>query len=151
MTRHTVKFASESTGAVRESIGTKIKTHLVPYELIVAAAVGLNYGEYKYAARNFEQGMSESNCLASIDRHLKALMDNEGVDADTQLPHWVLLSSSVAMYVALKMRGTIIEDLPGPALRPEGTDIASTSQKAQKLLSAALDHYNGVEQDGDSL
>lgn len=131
-------FAQEKTGAVRESIGTKISTHLVPYEAIAAMAVGLNYGEYKYEARNFELGMRESVMLNSIDRHNRALMDGEGLDEDTQLPHFYLLASSVAMYLALKMRGTLIEDLPIPARRE--TTLASISEKAQAALKASIKH-----------
>ena len=34
-------YGTSPTGAMRESIGTKISTHLVPYELTLAAAVGI--------------------------------------------------------------------------------------------------------------
>lgn len=71
-------FGMSASGAMRESIGTKISTHLVPYELTLAAAVGLNYGQEKYDARNFEQGMLATSLLGSIERHNKAIMDEIG-------------------------------------------------------------------------
>ena len=86
-----------STGAVRDALTSKIQTHLVPFELIAFAAIGLNYGAEKYAPRNFEQGLPLSAHLNSIDRHTRALMAGENVDTESGLLHVHLLASSVAM------------------------------------------------------
>lgn len=107
-------YGTTVTGAARESIGTKIGTHLVPYEYVLAAAVGLEYGKEKYVARNFEKGLSETALLGSIERHLQAIKDGEDIDGPSGLPHYCLLASSVAMYVNNLVQGTIIHDLPPP-------------------------------------
>lgn len=124
---------ARSTGAMRESIGTKIETALVPYELICAAAVGLNYGEEKYGARNFEKGLSEKDLLGSIDRHTRAIMSGEKIDNPSGLPHYVLLSSSIAMYVALEMRETVIRDLPPKKISP--VNVGNVAEQAQLLFN----------------
>ena len=83
--------------ATRDALTSKIQTHLVPFELIAFAAIGLNYGAEKYAPRNFEQGLPLSAHLNSIDRHTRALMAGELADSDSGLLHVHLLASSVAM------------------------------------------------------
>lgn len=105
-------YASEISGALRESIGTKIDTTLVPYELIVSAAIGLNYGAQKYSERNFERGLSYSSLLGSIERHNKAIMDGEYFDAESGLPHYTLLASCVAMLCHNIMQSTVIDNRP---------------------------------------
>lgn len=106
------EFNQTESGAMREAIGTKIDTTLVPYELIVAVAIGLNYGREKYGARNYEKGLSYSALTGSIERHNKAIMDGEFFDAPSGLPHYTLLASSVAMLCNNIMQGTIIQDRP---------------------------------------
>lgn len=128
------KFHQEVTGAMRESINTKIDTHLVPYELIVAAATGLNYGATKYSARNFEQGLSYVSLLGSIERHCRALMDGEFYDGESALPHFTLLASSVAMLCHNIMQGRVIENLGPPK---EGLSISWLAVEAQRVLNQA--------------
>lgn len=106
------KYSAEMTGAIRESIGTKIDTTLVPYELIASAAIGLNYGALKYSERNFERGLSYRTLLGSIERHTRAMMDGEFMDGPSNLPHHALLASSVAMLCHNIMQNRVIENLP---------------------------------------
>ena len=127
-------LGQHATGAIRESIGTKIDTTLVPYELTCAAAVGLNYGASKYAARNYEKGLSETQLLASIERHTRAIMDGETMDGDSGIPHYCLLTSSVAMYVSTLTRGTMISDLPEKTLRAKS--LADVSRAFKKVENA---------------
>lgn len=103
---------ASANGALRDSYGTKIDTTLVPYALIAYAAAGLNYGEIKYAARNFEKGHDERSLLASIDRHLRAMMNGETDDPDSGLPHLVMLTSSVAMLTHADATGVLIRNVP---------------------------------------
>lgn len=126
------KHPSRANGAMRASIGTKIDTTLVPYEHIVAAAVGLNYGAEKYVERNFEKGLTERDLLGSIDRHTRALMAGEKMDNDSGLPHYILLSSSVAMYTALEMRETVIRDLPPKSISP--VNVGNVANQGQLLF-----------------
>lgn len=129
------------TGAVRDAIAGKVDTTLVPYELILAAAIGLNYGTQKYEARNFEKGLGARVLLGSIERHCRAIMNGEYTDMDSKLPHYVLLTSSVAMFVSNVMRGTVIEDLPPPAIYADmgyTQDLAAMSELARSIELAGM-------------
>ena len=129
---NTREYQARETGAVRESINTKIDTSLVPYDFICAVAVGLNYGAAgKYPARNWERGLNLSDLLNSVDRHTRALMAGESVDYSSQLPHHILLASSAAMLVASIMRGITHYDLPTPVV---GFTVEAMSKMAQSLL-----------------
>ena len=118
---------AEISGAQRASIGTKTDTTLVPYELVLAAAVGLNYGAVKYDERNFEKGLSYRSLCLSIERHNRAILDNEPFDADSGLPHYVLLASSVAMLCHNIMQGVVIDNRPPPK---QGRSIADLAMMA---------------------
>lgn len=133
------EWNTTATGAQRASIGTKIDTDLVPFELIVAAAVGLGLGEHKYAARNFEKGLSYRSLINSLERHCKALKDGEELDHDTGIPHYMLIASSAAMLVHNVMQEVIIDDR---AIPKEGQySIADLSEIGQKELNKALEFW----------
>lgn len=121
-------YAQEATGAMRASIGTKIDVTLVPFELMCAAAMGLLYGEKKYAARNFEKGLSYKSLCLSIDRHNKAILDGEDTDVDSGLPHYALLASSIAMLCHNIMQGVIIDNRPEPKAGKMVAEIATMAQ-----------------------
>jgi len=129
-------FNAMETGAMRESIGTKIDTDLVPYELIVAAAVGLGLGSVKYDARNFEKGLSYKSLINSIERHCKALKDGEEIDADTGIPHYMLIASSTAMLVHNIMQEVIIDDRH--SAKNARYSISELAQIGQSALNDAL-------------
>ena len=126
-------FASSRSGAQRESIGTKIDTTLVPYELILAAAQGLNYGAEKYSERNFELGLPMRTLLGSIERHNQALKDGENIDADSGLPHFVLLASSVAMLCHNIMQDMVEDDRPVAKRGIPISTLAKTAKASGKL------------------
>lgn len=127
------------TGAQRQSIGTKIDTDLVPFELVIAAAVGLGLGEFKYAARNFEKGLSYRSLINSLERHCKALKDGEEFDKDTGIPHYMLIASSTAMLVHNIMQGKIIDDRAPP--KDFNLDISELAELGQKELNKAIEFW----------
>ena len=133
------EFNTTSTGAQRQSIGTKIDTDLVPFELIIAAAVGLGLGEHKYAARNFEKGLSYRSLINSLERHCKALKDGEELDKDTGIPHYMLIASSAAMLVHNIMQGKAIDDRAPP--KEYNLDIGELAELGQKELDRAINHW----------
>lgn len=133
------EYNTTSTGAQRQSIGTKIDTDLVPFELIVAAAVGLGLGEHKYAARNFEKGLSYRSLINSLERHCKALKDGEEFDADTGIPHYMLIASSTAMLVHNIMQGVVIDDRAIPK-NPQFS-VSELSEMAQNELTKAIQFW----------
>ena len=139
------EYGETKTGAQRESIGTKIDTDLVPFELIVAAAVGLGLGEHKYAARNFEKGLSYRSLINSIERHCKALKDGEELDKDTGIPHYMLIASSTAMMVHNVMQGAVIDDRAPPKTPTYGVD--DLAKIAQAELSKAIKHWDSKNAD----
>lgn len=128
------EMPSRDSGAKRESIGTKLRTDLVPYELVLLAAIGLEYGAEKYGARNFEKGLNTSDLLMSIERHTRAMMDGEEMDEESGLPHIALLSSSIAMFSYSWMQGRLQDDMREPknALR----SIGDLSRAAQSILNS---------------
>jgi len=144
------KWGETESGAQRQSIGTKIDTDLVPFELIVAAAVGLGLGEYKYAARNFEKGLSYRSLINSLERHCKSLKDGEYADPDTGIPHYMLIASSTAMLVHNIMQGVIIDDRAPP--KTPQFSVAELSEIGQVELKAALEFWEAkkVKKDADS-
>lgn len=134
-------FATAPTGAMRESIGTKTQTHLVPYELILCAAAGLNYGANKYTPRNFERGLSYLDLCMSIERHNRAIMDGEIYDSDSGLPHECLLASSVAMLCHNILQGVIVDDRAVPR---DGFTISTLAKNMRQTEDTAEAARNGV-------
>lgn len=134
-------FGTTVTGAKRESIGTKTQTHLVPYEAILAMARGLNYGAEKYGAGNYKLGLSMLDLLMSIERHCRALMNGEWIDADSQLKHVDMLASSVAMLCQNISSGAVIWDVVGR--HPHDLDIWELAAMSKSTeLAAAQDRGN---------
>lgn len=136
-------YGETETGAQRQSIGTKIDTDLVPFELIVAAAVGLGLGEHKYAARNFEKGLSYRSLINSLERHCKALKDGEEFDNDTGIPHYMLIASSAAMLVHNVMQGVVVDDRATP--KTPNLRVDELSVLAQSELTKAIDFWQSKQ------
>lgn len=84
-------------GGARENLTQKISTALVPYELIMNAAIGLEYGREKYGTHNYQKGLPLTSLTESIKRHIWALERGELIDAESGLPHISLACSSMAM------------------------------------------------------
>lgn len=137
------EYGTTETGAQRQSIGTKIDTDLVPFELIVAAAVGLGLGEHKYVARNFEKGLSYRSLINSLERHCKALKDGEELDKDTGIPHYMLIASSTAMLVHNVMQGKVIDDRAPP--KECNLDISELAELGQKELKKAIEFWEAKQ------
>ncbi|CBW47019.1 structural protein [Roseovarius sp. 217 phage 1] len=143
-----MSFGTTETGAQRQSIGTKIDTDLVPFELTVAAAVGLGLGEHKYAARNFEKGLSYRSLINSLERHCKALKDGEEFDKDTGIPHYMLIASSTAMLVHNVMQGKVIDDRAPP--KEFTLDIGELAELGQKELTKAIAFWQEKQNANDN-
>lgn len=145
------EWGTTETGAMRQSIGTKIDTDLVPFEMIVAAAVGLGLGEHKYAARNFEKGLSYRSLLNSLERHIKALKDGEERDRDTGIPHYMLIASCTAMLCHNVMQSIVIDDRAVPK-NPDFFDIGTLSELGQDELNKAIKFWKdkqGIEDESN--
>lgn len=73
--------------------------NLIDPEAIEGLAAVLTFGAQKYAADNWRDGISNSRLIASLLRHLFAIMRGEYVDPESGLPHidhvgcnWMFLS-----------------------------------------------------------
>ena len=73
--------------------------NLIDPEAIEGLAAVLTFGAKKYAADNWRDGISNSRLIASLLRHLFAIMRGEYVDPESGLPHidhvgcnWMFLS-----------------------------------------------------------
>jgi len=145
--KNTPAVGQSPTGALREGIGTKISTKLVPPALAAYAAIGLNYGAQKYSERNFEQGFTLSQLLDSIDRHTRALMNGENIDADSQLPHIALLAASVAILCQNDMNGVLIVDI----VPREPADYTNTVEYAARQAQVYYDDASARRDDLQNL
>jgi len=61
-----------NTGAVRDGAEDKIRPDLISPYANAREGAWLAKGARKYSARNWEQGMPISRCIASLERHLLA-------------------------------------------------------------------------------
>lgn len=140
------RSGSLSGPAVRDNLATKLPTHLVPYELILAAAIGLEHGARKYSAHNYQKGLPLSSLYGSVERHLRAMMAGEVTDDDSGLPHYALLASSVAMLMHNIMTGRAIDDIE-PSMRTVSAaaglvhlSISDMSTTARAILDVGTRH-----------
>ncbi|MDD3288398.1 MAG: DUF5664 domain-containing protein [Alphaproteobacteria bacterium] len=63
------KMEDVGSGAMRESNLHRGRFDLLPYEAMEALAIWYELGAEKYAARNWEKGLSVSDCINRMTRH----------------------------------------------------------------------------------
>lgn len=96
-------------GAVKDD-ARKPRTDLLPFDAIEGVAVVLDYGAQKYAARNWELGLSWGRLLAATLRHLFRWGLGEDIDPESGLPHLDHAACSVLMLSATVKRGIGTDD-----------------------------------------
>ena len=76
--------------------------NLIDPQAIEGLASVLTFGAKKYAADNWRDGISNSRLIASLLRHLFAIMRGEYTDPESGLPHidhvgcnWMFLSNNL--------------------------------------------------------
>jgi hypothetical protein len=98
--------------------GVKHDTGKLPYELLPWDAVEevvkvLQFGAQKYAARNWEKGMSWSRIFGAIQRHGVAMFQRgENKDPETQLLHTAHLACEALFLLAYQLRKVGTDDRP---------------------------------------
>lgn len=76
--------------------GGKSRIDLIDPEFIVNLGRHYAVGANKYAARNWEKGMSYSRCYASAQRHMLAFWSGEDVDEETGSRHVIAAAWNMA-------------------------------------------------------
>lgn len=67
--------------------GNKLRLDLVPPQSVAAIAEVLGFGARKYEAHNWMRGLSWSQVVAGVKRHIASFEVGEETDAESGLPH----------------------------------------------------------------
>ena len=97
-------------GATKQD-GGKLRLDLVPPEAMTAMGRVLTFGAAKYAARNWEQGMSWGRIVAALLRHLFAWIGGEDKDPESGFSHLDHVICNAAFLVTYEARGVGEDDL----------------------------------------
>lgn len=82
----------------------KIPFELLPYDALTEVAKVLQFGAVKYAARNWERGMSWSRLFGSLMRHMTSFWRGEEKDPETGLPHLAHAACCVLFLLSYQLR-----------------------------------------------
>lgn len=98
-------------GGVKYDTG-KARYDLLPPEGAEAVATILEFGSRKYAARNWEQGMSWSRPFSAAMRHLWKWWQGEKADVDSGYSHLWHAACNIFFLIAYEARGKGDDDRP---------------------------------------
>lgn len=98
----------------RKDDANKPPLHLIPPEYLYAVAEILDYGQRKYSARNWENGMAWSRCYRAALGHLLDWFARKGPDPETGKSHLWHAAASVMFLVCYEIRGSGNDDRPLP-------------------------------------
>lgn len=101
-----------SGGGLKYDSG-KLPLELIPPEAMEALGTVLAYGAQKYAARNWERGISFGRLFGATMRHLWAFWRRQDDDPESGHPHLWHAFTTLAMLVALVCRRPDLDDRPG--------------------------------------
>jgi hypothetical protein len=114
---------SQEPGGVKQD-SAKVPLELIPYDALLEVAKVLDFGAKKYAARNWEQGISVSRVFAACMRHAWALFLGEDDDPETGLSHAAHLACEALFWLAFIVRKT-----PGVDDRPRTLNSTTNTAK----------------------
>lgn len=107
--RQPVVVNEERMGGVKADAG-KPCVDLLPFDALEEVGKVLEYGKRKYAARNWELGMSWGRMLGACLRHLFAWARGVEVDAESGLHHLSHAACCALMLLALVLRKVGTDD-----------------------------------------
>jgi hypothetical protein len=90
--------------------GGKPRLDLIAPEFLMATADILAFGANKYAARNWEKGMSWGRCFGALMRHMWAWWGGEKVDAETGKSHLWHAACCLMFLIAYEERQIGVDD-----------------------------------------
>lgn len=83
---------------------------LLPFDALAEVGAVLEYGRVKYAARNWEKGMSWGRLVAASMRHLAAWMMGQESDTESGQRHLAHFACCALMLCALTKRNVGTDD-----------------------------------------
>lgn len=84
----------------------KLPYHLLPDDAIEAVVKVLQKGAEKYAERNWQQGLRwDSQCAASLQRHLSKWKMGEDIDEESGEPHVALIATNALFLTHFHLTG----------------------------------------------
>ena len=101
--------------AKKNDSGKTCRPELIPAELITATGTILAFGAKKYAARNWERGMSWSRVYGALMRHLWSWFNplEPDTDPETGKSHLWHASCCLAFLIAYEARKIGTDDRSG--------------------------------------
>ena len=108
-----MKREPKALGEAVKLDGGKVGAHLLPYDAILEVCRVYDFGAGKYAARNWELGMSYSRLFAACMRHLWAWWQGQDRDPETGLSHLTHAAFCVLGLLAYELRKSGTDDRPG--------------------------------------
>lgn len=90
----------------------KIRTDLTPYDAVMEITKVLTFGAKKYAARNWEKGMSWSRAFGALMRHMWLWFHGEDKDPETRLSHLANAGCCLFFLISWELRKVGTDDRP---------------------------------------
>jgi hypothetical protein len=90
----------------------KLRYDLLPPDGVKALVEVYTMGAQKYAARNWEKGLSYMDCVASLKRHLTAFEMGENKDGESGLYHMAHVVWNAMAILVFQLRGIGNDDRP---------------------------------------
>jgi len=90
----------------------KTRFDLIPQSWIRSLAQILTVGAAKYEPRNWEKGLSWSETLGSLHRHLDSWISGEQYDKETKCHHLGHVAWNALALMTMELRGIGKDDLP---------------------------------------
>jgi|TARA_R110000782_G_scaffold7051_4_gene23834 hypothetical protein len=90
----------------------KVRMELIPPELLFGVGDILTFGADKYAARNWEAGMSWGRVYGALMRHMWAWWRGQKLDEESGRPHLWHAGCCIAFLIAYEERNVGTDDRP---------------------------------------
>lgn len=108
---------AEQEAQAEKALGMRFNTGKTRFDLIPSGwtrvlAQILTVGAAKYAPRNWEKGLSWSETLGSLHRHLDSWVSGEMYDPETKCHHLGHVAWNALALMSMQLRGVGTEDIP---------------------------------------
>lgn len=90
----------------------KLPWHLLPGDAVEEVLKVLDFGQKKYAPRNWEKGMSWSRVFSALMRHMWVWFRGDSRDSETGLSHLAHAGCCILFLLAYEIRNVGDDDRP---------------------------------------